>query len=93
MVQNQNDPQKGKLRCARWLQRGVIDLARLDLCLKAKFPILFAIARSVLPMAATSLKIERVNSAAAIIATKLRRSMLAETLSGYVLAGQYRSSK
>ena len=58
--------------------------------LKDKFPILFAIARSVLPMAATSLKIERVNSASAIIDTKLRRLMLPEALSGYVLAGQYK---
>ena len=78
------------LRYAHWLQRGVLDAERPDLCLKDKFPILFAIARSVLAMAATSLKIERVNSAAAIIDTKLRRSMLPETLSGYVLAGQYK---
>ena len=77
------------LRYAHWLQRG-LDPLRPDLCLKDKFPILFAIARSVLPMAATSLKIERVNSAAAIIDTKLRRSMLPETLSGYVLARQYK---
>ena len=79
------------LRYAHWLQRGVIDPARPDLCLKDKCPILFAIARSVLPMCATSLKIERVNSAAAIIDTKLRRSMLC-CLAAFWLGSTRRSS-
>ncbi len=51
---------------------------------------MFAIARSVSSHVCHIVKIERVNSAAAIIDTKLRQSMLPETLSGYVLAGQYK---
>ena len=68
----------------------MIDPARPDLCqaLKDKCPIVFAIARSVSSDVCYIAEIERVNSAAAIIDTKLRRSM--SLLSGCVLAGQYK---
>ena len=45
-----------------------------------------------LPAPATSLKSELVNSAAALIDTSMRRAMQPETLSGYVLASQYKKT-
>ena len=81
------------LRYAHWLQRGVIDPARPDLCqaLKDKCPIVFAIARSVSSDVCYIAEIERVNSAAAIIDTKLRRSMLC-CLAAFWLGSTRRSS-
>ncbi len=69
-------------RYSAWLESGVFFDKAPELTLSDKFPVLFAVAKWVLPLPATSLKIERINSAAAIVDTKLRRSMLPETLSG-----------